>query len=266
MKRLFLALTLIALASTAHASVISDGGLVVDIRDDNGSISSVAFNGIEFYQRGFFVSDFGFQLGSDTGTFALNDANGSTGISVAVATGANTVTVTGVYEGIQFDRVYTLSGGNTLHIDTTVVNASGLSLTLLAFDSADPDQGIDNLVDFNTVNDINGSSASATNVDTVTWVNPGSGVLTFVPSSLGIFDGSTLNGVLAAPYDPNGLTEDIGVAIIFQQALNPGESASFGYSQVFAPGVQPVPEPASLAVFGALLPLGIYVARRRKAA
>ena len=81
MRKYFLTLaaTLLA-ASSVNAAVMTNGSLVVDITNSNGAIDAVVFQGNDFYNPGSPVSDFGLQIGTDTGSFRFNTTTGFDGI------------------------------------------------------------------------------------------------------------------------------------------------------------------------------------------
>jgi len=154
-----LSATAIALgASSAQALTLDNGSLKLTINDGNGAINSVLFGGSEFYRQGTYVSNFGFQNGTDTSTFASNDAYGSAAVPVTVTGGSGSASVKGTFTGgganISFSRVYSLVPGlNVIRTITTFAN-KGADTTLSAFDTFDPDQGLDKGSGFGTSNDV----------------------------------------------------------------------------------------------------------------
>src|SRR6056297_1768035 len=100
MKVLFFAsmatiLGLTIATGSALAGVISNGALSVTIRNDNGAIDTAEFDGIDYFNPGTPVSDFGFQNGTTTSTFARNNTSGFTDQPVTVSG----TSVSGVYSG-----------------------------------------------------------------------------------------------------------------------------------------------------------------------
>ena len=142
MRKYFLTLaaTLLA-ASSLNAAVMTNGSLVVDITNSNGAIDAVVFQGNDFYNPGSPVSDFGLQIGTDTGSFRFNTTTGVDGIGMAVTgSTATSVTASGTYLGqVNVTRVYELVAGlNVLKVTTTLDALVGVS-DLRLFDTADPE-------------------------------------------------------------------------------------------------------------------------------
>lgn len=272
------ALVGMATRSELQAAVISNGLLSVDISDSNGAINSVTFNGTEFFRQGTYVSDFGFQNGTDTGTFVRNTAEGVTQQLVTV-TGT---TVSGNYGGggadIQFTRSYSLVPGvNALRITTQLTNQGVSPTTVSYFDTFDPDQGVP-LYSYSTFNDV--LSLAGTIVgQAVAGSN-----YTFVAGSLDprvvvasggpfwINDGTTLNYFLDFPEDGNGFFDDQGTHLGLRVLLGAGETTSVTYKLAFgltsaeardAFTETQVPEPGSIAIFAAGSALLGVVNRRR---
>ena len=285
-----LSATAIALgASSAQALTLDNGSLKLTINDGNGAINSVLFGGSEFYRQGAFVSDFGFQNGADTSTFAKNDAYGSAGVPVTVTGGSGSASVNGNFTGgganISFSRVYSLVPGlNVIRTITKFVN-NGVGTTLSAFDTFDPDQGVDKGNGFGTSNDVLtlvtdeglAKVGQATELGGLSVVigslNPATTVASGNPFQ--ISSGSDLNNFFASPFDGNGSFDDSGTHIGIQKLLTAGSSFSFAYDQAFgssSSGAQaafisahsgvPIPTPALLP---GLIGLGLGVLRKRKA-
>ncbi len=265
--------------SEAHAAIISNGSLVVDISDSNGSINSVILDGTEFFRRGTYVSDFGFQNGTDIGTFVLNTAEGFTGQLVSV-TGT---TVSGNYVGggadIQFSRNYSLvSGVNVLRITTQLTNQGVAPTTVSYFDSFDPDQDpFLGYVTFNDVISLAGTVAGeASALSGYTFV-AGSLDPRVVVASGGPFaidSGSLLNDFFDFPVDGNGFLDDLGTHLGLRVLLGAGQTTSVTYDLAFGASsaeardeytAAQVPEPGSIAIFAAGSALfGVVNRRRRK--
>jgi hypothetical protein len=137
------------------AATITNGSLAVMISDSSGAIDSVTFGGTEYFRAGTFVSDFGFQNGTDIGTFVFNSPQSGARQSVVV-TGT---TVTGNYLGgganIAFQRTYSLVGGlNVLRISSQLSNQGVAATTISYFDAFDPDQGEFLGFGYQTYNDV----------------------------------------------------------------------------------------------------------------
>ena len=286
-----LSATAIALgASSAQALTLDNGSLKLTINDGNGAINSVLFGGSEFYRQGTYVSDFGFQSGTDTSTFAENNAYGSTGVPVTVVGSSGSASVEGTFTGgganISFSRVYSLVPGlNVIRTITKFVNNKGADTTLSAFDTFDPDQGRDKGHGFKTYNDVLtlvtdeglAKVGQATELGGLSVVigslNPATTVASGNPFQ--ISSGSDLNNFFASPFDGNGVFSDQGTHIGIQKLLTAGSSFSFAYDQAFgssSSGAQaafisahsgvPIPTPALLP---GLIGLGLGVLRKRKA-
>ena len=272
----------------AKAAFLTNGALTVNIRDDNGAIGS-ANRGGEFYASGTFVSDFGFQVGTNTGTFVVNNAFGSEMIASTVVGTPSQITVTGTYQGVNFTRVYEIVGGtDVLRTTTTLTNTTAAAVNLRYFDTADPDQG-----GFETFNDVfslvtgagTANVAEARGSDNRTVVagtlDSQARVGFMVDGSLGIGSGSQLNNFFSNPInDPNGGFSDIGFAVALETLLGAGGTRTYVYDQSFgltsdeARGdfaaanttVVPAPPGAVLAVIGAFGLIGGRSFRRRTVA
>jgi hypothetical protein len=77
--------------------LLQDGALSVAVRADNGAIRAVAFNGVDVYFPGTPVSDYGFQLATDTTTFKLNTTRGRIDQPVTIFEGTWNITAAGTY-------------------------------------------------------------------------------------------------------------------------------------------------------------------------
>lgn len=278
---------LLLLTGTAHAAVITNGQLMVDIRTDNGAIDTVTFGGYDFYNPGSPVSDYGFQNGTNTSTFSFANTNGGiSGHTVSsVVPFAGGVLVTGTYNtsgtSIGFTRFYQLVPGvNALQITSTYTNNGAIGISdLRTYDTADPDQGGSSST-FNDVLTISGHQvAQATgrfSPVTTVW---GEGLEGFGGSGsnfgLGISDGNELNAFFATPYDPNGALQDIGIGIGFQFSLAQGQTVTTVYTQAYGLdaaqaqsaylAAASVPEPTSLLSFAGLgLCFGVGAWRKRR--
>lgn len=293
-----LSITTIALAffaSISHASVVTNGPLFVDIRNDNGAIDTVRFGGADFYNPGTPISDFGLQVGTNTSTFRRNDTNGPQGINVAaVGTLGDTVFAIGVYNAganIEVSRAYSLvPGQNVLRVETILSNFGGSRVSnLRLFDTADPDQGQAFGLGTRTFNDRLSLGGGDVLQSTINTAGGGDGLTTiwgFAPTAgfgnggfgFQIDSGGELNNFFTSGGgDPNGSFQDISLALGFETSLNPGESATFSYLQAYGttiadaqsaflaaltPTNPTVPEPTSLIVWGLLGAVGLKYRRR----
>jgi hypothetical protein len=263
------------------AAVITNGPLEVAISDSNGAIASVTFGGAEYFRHGTFVSDFGFQNGTDTGSFVYNSAAGF-GSQPVVVMGT---TVTGNYTNgganVAFQRTYSLVGGlNVLRISTQLSNQGVSATTLSYFDGFDPDQGESLGLGFGTFNDVFGlagasvAEARVSSNDTVVMGSTDPRVTVSSGNIFAIGSGSELNSFFDAPFDPNGAFDDSGTQLGLRVLLAPGQSTSVTYDLAFglnstdarnAFAAAQVPEPGSLVIFG--LGSAIYgIGRRRRSA
>jgi len=290
MRRAIAFLILFSFTLGATAIPLSSPPLSTNIRNDNGAFNNVQWIE-EFFRLGVYVSDYGFQIGNDTTTFALFDANGTNAASVSSVTGSgNTVTATGTYNGtISFTRTYTIPSGysNVITVTTQVSNTGASTVDLHIFDTFDPDQGLGPSTTNDVISNPGGVTGSrggiATNGRTVLWATQDTAVLGFgggsSPFGLGINNGTELNTFLTSPYDPNNAVQDIGFAIAFTAAnLLPDTSQTFSYDMIFgnsaadvlgtyetlrAGGGGSVPEPATLVLMSLGL-LGLAGRRRRQ--
>jgi T5SS/PEP-CTERM-associated repeat protein len=261
-----LAMAVVAsLSATTYGQTLSNGSLSVLIRSDNGAIDAALFSGIDFFNPGTPVSDWGLQAGTNTSTFRLNTTGGVTGIPVSVSGGGSTATVSGTYtlggSNLAFTRQYQLvTGQNAVRVTTLFENNAESPFTLSYFDTFDPDQG--SSASFSTFNDVystgstrlarasassNGTSSGTPTLSFVAATNDASATLAAGgPFSIG--SGDTLNAFFAAPTDGNGTLADQGVHIGLRRTLAPGDSYSF--TTVFAFGL--TPSAAELAALASL--------------
>lgn len=282
-----------ALSSSVQAASLTNGPLTVDIDDTSGAINSAALGGVEFYQEGSFVSDFGFQNGTDASTFQVNTVRSTfaglpPSIPVSVTPGSGFITVNGTYQGggasISFNRVYSLIPGlNVLRTVTTFLNSSTTDTTLSFFETFDPDQGVDRVGSgaFSTFNDVIdlptgagtarvGQASESTGFSVVIGsLQPEVTVASGGPFS--ISSSAELESFFAAPVDGNGVFVDAGTHIGLRSLLAAGKSLSFTVDQAFGTttaeaqgafaAANPIPTPALLP---GLIGLGVKTLRRRK--
>ncbi len=295
MARFFLLALLVALSTQAQAGVLTNGALTVTLRS-NGAIDSAVFGKANFFKNGGQdISDFGLQNGTDISTFLVNDTIGNSQLSLVEAgfsySGSHSW---GSNTDFDYLRSYSLIAGlNALRVTTTITNRGLASFTVSHFDTFDPDQGYGALLGppvpdaFETYNDVfelAGGRVGQASIDrngshlTVLVGSFDSRAVIASGAPLQIGDGSDLNGFFQAPTDRNGMLEDEGTHIGFRQFLSANQSTTFTYIMAF--GANPndaqqaftlasgplasVPEPNSLAVFGAM-GLSLLLLRRKNA-
>jgi hypothetical protein len=296
MARLFsLTLFVALLCSQVQAGILTNGSLTVSLRS-NGAIDSVNFGGANFFKpgAGTNISDFGIQLGTDVGTFLLNDTNGGAGLALTESGFSYAGTRDWGRDQLHFLRTYSLvNGQNALRVTSTLTNIGSSGFTISQFDTFDPDQaygflaplfppGVLSAAPFQTYNDVlsvAGVRVGQASIDArghqLTMVLGSYDSRSVVASGdpLQIGSGDDLNEFFRAPADAQGLLEDEGTHIGFRQFLNPNQSTTFTYIMAF--GTDPtdaqraftlasVPEPGSVAVFGALGLCGLFFRRRAK--
>ena len=288
----FLALLVMLLGTQAQAGVLTNGALTVSLRS-NGAIDSAVFGGVNFFKpgAGTDVSNFGLQNGSDTSSFLLNSTHGLSGFSVVESGFSYSGSVLlGSGASLNYQRTYSLVAGlNALRVVTTVTNTGLARFTVSHFDTFDPDQAFsliqdpNNPASFQTSNDVFALAGGRVGQASI---NTNSSQLTVLVGSLDsraviasggplqIASGKDLNKFLATPVDANGLLDDKGTHIGFRQELDVDQSTTFTYLMTF--GANPneaqqafsltaIPEPSSMAIFGAIGICGLFLHRRRTA-
>lgn len=263
------------LAGAAQAATLTDSGLTVDIRDDNGAIDTFSFGGLDFFNPGIPVSDFGARI---DGAFFSNDTSGN-GTGFFVTSDTDSVTAAGFFGTLSVARTYTIDAlAPVLKITTTLLNVAGVSTSVDFFETFDPDQN-----DFTTTNDVT-TTAGGNLVSTAIGNTDFTSVLgsTLAPTAIeagGVFEidsSFALDDALLSPVDGNGSAADLGQNLIHSFTLAGGESVTFdtflaagssladGLANYDAAvnGVAPVPLPASLPLM--LVGLGGFAALRRR--
>lgn len=301
MKNLNKIFCAVALSST---SFISSAGLIspnidLEIRSDNGAIDLFsAFGGVDYFNLGAPVSDYGFAVLNADGTvsnFSNADTSGGLfGHSVdSVVESDNTTTVTGAFGDFgSFVRTYSQIGSlDVFAVDTTFTSTFDGAFTLLQYETFDPDQGAGISRGFNTFNDVvevdgltnnDGSPLLAATSTDIEGENPFflASTSAFSTEAGGVFEiGSDfgLLDVLNTPVDGDGSSVDLGAHVVIQQSLEFGETFSFttffgattgdlddGLA-LLADGVEEatsVSEPSILALLGLGL-AGIAIRRRK---
>lgn len=275
------ALVIFTLANQTKADNLNNGILNITLRDDNGAIDDVVFDGINFFQPGTPVSNFGFQNNTSTVTFEINDTNGGTDIAVNDLGTTFTGTYTGGGTNLDFQRSYSLvPGQNVLQVTTDITN-TGLDVTFSYFDTFDPDQGQTITGNLNTFNDVFNLSTGrvgqariegpGANDDYTVLVGSYDARATIAAGGpFQINDGPTLNGFFAAPVDGNDVFSDNGIHIGLRDFLGAGQTTSFTY--YLSLGIDPasaqagftaVPEPSTYALLGLAAFAGLFFYRRR---
>ena len=257
----------------SEAAVLTNGALTVVIRDDNGAIGSATFGGAEFFRKGTFVSDYGFQSGTDVTTYVRNDAYGGIGQPVTVTGTTVSGTFTRGGANVEFTRQYSLVPGlNVLRVTTEFTN-NGSDVTLSYFDTFDPDQGVDLGLGYSTFNDVFDLSGGTVgqarvfggvNQHTVLVGSLDARATVAAGYPFVIGSGGDVNSFFASPFDGNDTLADQGIHVGIRTSLASGQTTLFTYDLAF--GLDPasaqaafshanasaVPEPSSLVAFSGL--------------
>ncbi|MBX3743166.1 MAG: hypothetical protein KF712_19430, partial [Akkermansiaceae bacterium] len=227
------------------AGTLSNGALSLTVRDDNGAIDAIVFNGVDYFNPGTPVSDFGLQLGTDTSTFRCNTTGGSEQIPVSTTTAAGSILAAGTYNvgtAVTFERSYSLvAGQNAILITTTFTNADTNTAALRYFETFDPDHN----PDYSTFNDVYSlgaqSVARATNGAGATFILGSTSSVTLAAGGpFMINSGNILNSFFSSPVDGNGANADSGVHSGYDFSLLPGQTRTlttilaFGSTQAAA--------------------------------
>jgi T5SS/PEP-CTERM-associated repeat protein len=225
---------------TVSADTISDGGLVLEVRD-NGAIEQILFNGYN-YQLGSEFSDWGLQVSTDITTYSrLTTVGNDLGdLSMSGVTDSGEfITATGTYGGggttIAVERRYYLvKGTNTIQIETQLTNTgeAGL-LDLRVFDTYDPD-----FTSYNAYFDVDLAGSSPIGKSWVTSSQPLAVVMggtEFVQSggTQILSSGTSVNNFFASPVDGDVAFGDYGLHVGDEFDLGVGESITVSYLQTY---------------------------------
>ncbi len=291
-KKLTIAAFVACVAQSSAIISLSNGDLTVDISEVNGAIDLYQFtdeNGVtsDYFNLGAPVSDYGFQIGTDTSTFAYANTSDaiSGGMIITSVTSVGTgVQVSGVYTGagtsVSFNRVYSLvAGQDNLKVTTTLTNEAAAN-SVRMFDTFDPDQGSGLGVGTQTYNDVynvSGHTLASAYIDSsgynhtaILYAEDGQSPVLAAGGPFQINNGSALNSFFDAPVDGEGTYADMGIHIGFEEFLETGESVEFTYFLATAETIEAVvddvgttvPEPTTTGLAAAGL-LGLLVRRRR---
>ena len=226
-------------ALPSSAISITSGTSVLEINETNGAIGAATFDGVNFFNEGFPVSNFGFSDGDDAFVIATTQGFGN----LAVLTEATVAgsTVSGSFFDIAFARTYsTVTGVDNAFRVTTIFQNNGVTeQEILAFDTFDPDQGVSNVGSFDTSNDVlplaGGTVGQATSTDGLTFLL-GSLDSRAIVASGAPFEIETigdLTGFVISPFDAGGVSADQGTHLGLDLLLGAGEQTTFTFDFTF---------------------------------
>jgi uncharacterized delta-60 repeat protein len=214
---------------------LTNGGLTIKIRQDNGAIASAVFNGIDYFNSGTPVSNWGLEV---NGSFVTNSTSGGGASSSVSSLSSDTVQVVSTHNGVRATRIYKIFG-ETLQVSVKVENLNLSSTTIKIFDTFDPDQiqfeqNLDVFSQTISGGVIKAAQASQGAAQTVVLASVDPSIAISAGNPFLISDPGTLNLVLNSPGDPNGAFQDLGIHAATSRTL--GTSQSFNYSYVMAFG------------------------------
>jgi hypothetical protein len=240
------------------STLLDEGNLAVTITNFGGRISSLMFKGIELYQVGFFLSDWGLQTGTNSATFVVNQADsGDIGQPMTLVTATtNSVAYTGTYTAgganVAVQRTYTLVPGvDVLDTRQTFTNLGTAAINLVTFDTFDPDwqlNGVDYYAMYAHRYTLSADGVSI-QVGRGVMTNDGTTILVGTTdaaavlaacetSYFGIQSSSNLNTLISTGgADSGGAVVDDSLDIARGLTLAPGAGASFEFYQSFASSV-----------------------------
>jgi uncharacterized delta-60 repeat protein len=214
---------------------LTNGGLTIKIRQDNGAIASAVFNGIDYFNSGTPVSNWGLEV---NGSFVSNSTIGGGASSSVTSLSSDTVQVVSTYNGVRATRIYKIFG-ETLQVSVKVENLNLSSTTVKIFDTFDPDQiqfgqNLDAFSQTIPGGVIKAAQASQGTAQTVVLASVDPSISISAGNPFQIFNPGDLNFVLSSPGDPNGAFLDLGIHAATSRILD--ASQSFNYSYVMAFG------------------------------
>ncbi|MCU0245874.1 MAG: hypothetical protein MUC42_04830 [Bryobacter sp.] len=233
-----LAFGIIAVAPV-FAAPLTFGGLTVAV-NNAGAISSVVFDGKDYFNAGTPVSNWGVMVATSVNTFRLNTVGGGAGVPVSVTEFPDRYEVQGTYTAgganIRVRRTYALVPGLTVLRIVTVLENLGSTITFNLFETYDPDQDY-NAGSFSTYLDSTNRQTGAgparifTAAGSVTGYSVVGGTrdpnVRVDTANFQIASGVTLNNIINNPGDSNGAIVDLGGNLATRFVLSAGASYTF---------------------------------------
>lgn len=236
----FMLTCLVLYSGLTHAVLtMTNGDLVVTVREDNGAIEDYKMDGVNYFGAGSHVSDWALQLNTDTATFKRNTTDGSTAQPVTVTQiSPSEIQVAGNYSGggANVDFVRSLSilpGFDALIFSYKFINKDAINpVTISIVETFDPDQGLAATGDFGTYNDVvdlgDFRIAQAVDLNGLSFVIGSQDVdITLAAGNpFRIGSGNALNSFFASPFDGEGVFADQGVHIGVRKTIPAGGEVS----------------------------------------